>query len=204
MSAELTDDARNERDRHQSAQLVVVTAAACDAHHARLQAGIMNAFVVSISLGLQHGVPLSTSVKKYTNYCLEPSGMTDDPEARIATSLMDYVFRRITVDYIPLDKRTELGILTQQERIQPTLPGIEEAVTVDYSTQDAGQGVLDIEAASSAGVVATSVEAPKAPKMEAPKKNEVIAPLCYSCGNEMQRAGACYVCGSCGSTSGCS
>jgi ribonucleoside-diphosphate reductase alpha chain len=157
-------------------------------------AGIMDAFAVSISLGLQHGVPLSTYVKKYTNYRFEPSGMTDDPELRIATSLMDYIFRRIAVDYMDFDERSELGILTQQERIQPTLPGIEEATTVDHSSQDAGQTMLDLNAAP----------APSVPKMEAPKKNEVIAPLCYSCGNEMQRAGSCYVCGSCGSTSGCS
>jgi ribonucleoside-diphosphate reductase alpha chain len=152
-------------------------------------AGLMDAFAVSISLGLQHGVPLSTYVKKYSNYRFEPSGMTDDPELRIATSLMDYIFRRIAVDYMPLSEREELGILTQQERLQPTLPGVEEAAVVDHPS---AQVALDLEAA------------PAAPKMEAPKKNEVIAPLCYSCGNEMQRAGSCYVCGSCGSTSGCS
>ncbi|MEY2473329.1 MAG: ribonucleoside-diphosphate reductase alpha chain [Actinomycetota bacterium] len=163
-------------------------------------AGIMDAFAVSISLGLQHGVPLSTYVKKYTNYRFEPSGMTDDPELRIATSLMDYIFRRIAVDYMPFEERAEIGILTQQERIQPTLPGIEEAVTIDHSSQDAGQGTLDLVAPAAP----TPVEAPKVPKMEAPKRNEVIAPMCFTCGNEMQRAGACYVCSSCGSTSGCS
>jgi ribonucleoside-diphosphate reductase alpha chain len=161
-------------------------------------AGIMDAFAVSISLGLQHGVPLSTYVKKYTNYRFEPSGMTDDPELRIATSLMDYIFRRIAVDYMDVAERTELGILTQQERIQPTLPGIEEATVVDHPSAEA-QVALDLSAPAPG-----PVEAPKVPKMEAPKKNEVIAPLCYSCGNEMQRAGSCYVCGSCGSTSGCS
>ncbi|MEY2473759.1 MAG: ribonucleoside-diphosphate reductase alpha chain [Actinomycetota bacterium] len=164
-------------------------------------AGIMDAFAVSISLGLQHGVPLSTYVKKYTNYRFEPSGMTDDPELRIATSLMDYIFRRIAVDYMPFEERAEIGILTQQERIQPTLPGVEEAAVVDHPSE-VGQVALDLAAPAVEG--APREPRAQAPKMEAPKKNEVIAPLCYSCGNEMQRAGSCYVCGSCGSTSGCS
>ncbi len=169
--------------------------------------GIMDAFAVSISLGLQHGVPLSTYVKKYTNSRFEPSGMTEDPELRIATSLMDYIFRRIAVDYMPLSERSELGILTQQERLEPTLPGVEEAAVVDHpSDAVGGQAVLDLGAAARVGPVdESSMEThPQVPKMEAPQTNEVIAPLCYSCGNEMQRAGSCYVCGSCGSTSGCS
>ncbi len=167
-------------------------------------AGLMDAFAVSISLGLQHGVPLSTYVKKYSNYRFEPSGMTDDPELRIATSVMDYIFRRIAVDYMPFDERQELGILTQQERTQPTLPGVEEAATVNHPIDTVGQVVLDLGAPSSdAAPVEVTVASPT-PKMSAPKANEVVAPLCYSCGNEMQRAGSCYVCGSCGSTSGCS
>ena len=165
--------------------------------------GLMDAFAVSISLGLQHGVPLSTYVKKYSNSRFEPSGMTDDPELRIATSLMDYIFRRIAVDYMSLAERTELGILTQQERIQPTLPGVEEASVVDHGVSAVGQVTLDLDAAPAQPVVVQPLGV-QPPKMEAPKQNEVIAPLCYSCGNEMQRAGSCYVCGSCGSTSGCS
>ena len=166
--------------------------------------GLMDAFAVSISLGLQHGVPLSTYVKKYSNSRFEPSGMTDDPELRIATSLMDYIFRRIAVDYMPLSERSELGILTQQERLQPTLPGVEEAAIVDHPSDATGQVKLDLEHGTSTPVTPPAVAAPAPPKMVAPQKNEVIAPLCYSCGNEMQRAGSCYVCGSCGSTSGCS
>jgi ribonucleoside-diphosphate reductase alpha chain len=164
--------------------------------------GIMDAFAVSISLGLQHGVPLSTYVKKYTNSRFEPSGMTEDPELRIATSLMDYIFRRIAVDYMPFAERSELGILTQQERIEPTLPGIEEAATPSHGSDAVAQVTLDLEH----GHASTPKPAaqPVQPTMSAPQKNEVVAPLCYSCGNEMQRAGSCYVCSSCGSTSGCS
>ena len=92
-------------------------------------AGIMDAFAIAVSLGLQHGVPLATFVRKYTNMRFEPAGMTDDPDLRIAQSLVDYIFRRLAVDYLPFEERVELGVLTSAERTQPTLPGVEEAVT---------------------------------------------------------------------------
>ena len=95
-------------------------------------AGIMDAFSISVSLGLQYGVPLSTYVQKYTNMRFEPAGMTDDADIRFASSLVDYIFRRLAVDYLPLDERMELGILSVGERSQPTLPGIEEAAVVDH------------------------------------------------------------------------
>jgi ribonucleoside-diphosphate reductase alpha chain len=154
-------------------------------------AGIMDAFSISVSLGLQHGVPLATYVRKYTNMRFEPAGMTDDPDLRIASSLVDYIFRRLAVDYLPYDERAELGILTTGERMQPTLPGIEEETT------------------PSAGVV-------ESPALPEPVRDQVVdvrlpgmpdakdAPYCYQCGNAMQRAGSCYVCTSCGTTSGCS
>jgi ribonucleoside-diphosphate reductase alpha chain len=137
-------------------------------------AGIMDAFAIAVSLGLQHGVPLATFVRKYTNMRFEPAGMTDDPDLRLAASLADYIFRRLAVDYLPLEERRELGIMTTGERLQPTLPGVEEAATQD-----------------SALVEPVSPEARD-------------APYCYQCGNAMQRAGSCFVCPSCGTTSGCS
>jgi ribonucleoside-diphosphate reductase alpha chain len=149
-------------------------------------AGIMDAFSISVSLGLQHGVPLKTYVQKYTNMRFEPAGMTDDSDLRLATSLVDYIFRRLAVDYLPLEERAELGILMTSERTQPTLPGVEEVATEN----------------------SLLVDAPVSPsqQMSAPAPSPITenAPLCYSCGNTMQRAGSCYVCGSCGSTSGCS
>ena len=147
-------------------------------------AGIMDAFSISISLGLQHGVPLSTYVRKYTNMKFEPAGMTDDQELRIASSLVDYIFRRLALDYLSLEEREELGVLSTNERQQPTLPGVEEQATVSVGME---------HRASPAGA------APSTARAE-PRD----APYCYSCGNVMQRAGSCFVCGSCGSTSGCS
>ena len=153
-------------------------------------AGIMDAFSISISLGLQHGVPLATFVRKFANMKFEPAGITDDPELRIATSLIDYIFRRMALDFLSVEERADLGILSTQERTQPTLPGVEEMATPSVSLVDDGlsNGRVGAEPASQALARAEQLD----------------APLCYSCGNTMQRAGSCYVCGSCGSTSGCS
>ena len=156
-------------------------------------AGIMDAFSIAVSLGLQHGVPLSTFVRKYTFMRFEPAGMTDDPELRIATSLVDYIFRRLAIDYLSVEDRSDLGILTAEERKQPSLfqvPG-----ESDYSYGDH----LDRDRDSSVTAKATSEE-PRLISRDATRD----APYCYQCGNAMQRAGSCYVCTTCGTTSGCS
>jgi ribonucleoside-diphosphate reductase alpha chain len=150
-------------------------------------AGVMDAFAISVSLGLQHGVPLKTYVQKYTNMRFEPAGMTDDPDLRIAQSLVDYIFRRLAVDYLPVDERTELGIQTTGERIQPTLPGVDDSLTKDEPVVEATTSVVDVRS-----------EAP------APSMAHSDAPFCGQCGVQMQRAGSCHACPSCGSTSGCS
>ena len=92
-------------------------------------AGIMDAFSISVSYGLQYGVPLRNYVEAFTNTRFEPAGITDDPDLRIATSILDYIFRRLAVNYLSFEERAELGILTTGERTQPTLPGVEETVT---------------------------------------------------------------------------
>ncbi len=112
-------------------------------------AGIMDAFSISVSLGLQHGVPLATYVRKYTNMRFEPAGITDDPDLRIATSLVDYIFRRLAVDYLPIEERAELGVLSTSERMQPTLPGVEEIATPS-------SGIVESEAVDP--VIATVVD----------------------------------------------
>ena len=150
-------------------------------------AGIMDAFSISISLGLQHGVPLATYVRKYSNMRFEPAGITDDADLRIATSLVDYMFRRLALDYLTLAEREELGVLSSSERTQPTLPGVEELSTETVGIQAPAQ---PIEMSSAPSTLAR------------PEQRD--APYCYSCGDMMQRAGSCYVCSSCGTTSGCS
>ena len=168
-------------------------------------AGIMDAFSISLSLGLQHQVPLATYVRKYTNMKFEPAGITDDAELRIATSLVDYIFRRIALDYLTLEERSELGILSTAERTQPTLPGVEEMATPSSAglMDDAfGAGELRSPTPSAGGsTLPTYGDSGEQPLARAEQRD---APYCYSCGNAMQRAGSCYVCGSCGTTSGCS
>ena len=154
-------------------------------------AGIMDAFSISISLGLQHGVPLATYVRKYVNMKFEPSGMTDDPDLRIATSLVDYIFRRLALDYLSASEREELGVLSTSERIQPTLPEVVEQATPTVGVSDQVTLVDLIEKAEL-----------RAPTLS--RAVQVDAPMCFQCGNVMQRAGSCYVCSSCGATSGCS
>src|SRR3546814_16359853 len=91
--------------------------------------GIMDAFAISVSHGLQWGVPVRSFVEAFTNMRFAPAGMTDDPNIRFASSLIDYLFRSLAVDYLSYEERAELGILTLGARTQPTPPGAEESVT---------------------------------------------------------------------------
>jgi ribonucleoside-diphosphate reductase alpha chain len=181
-------------------------------------AGIMDAFAISVSYGLQYGVPLRVYVETFTNTRFEPAGMTDDPDLRIASSILDYIFRRLAVDYLSLAERTELNILTTGERTQPTLPGVEETVTetrqgtdiqADPPSLDANSPLLsapdapkELSLLERAGVTDEGVAKPN-PNIT-PKASHSDAPYCMQCGVQMQRAGSCHACPSCGSTSGCS
>ena len=159
--------------------------------------GVMDAFSIAVSLGLQHGVPLSTFVRKYTNIRFEPAGITDDPDLRLASSLVDYIFRRLAIDYLSYDERLELGVLSTGERTQPTLPGLDDL--------DGGKAAAAEREKFGAGGDATSAAATRAtPPASVPQMESRDAPFCYACGNIMQRAGSCYACPSCGATSGCS
>ena len=151
-------------------------------------AGIMDAFAIAVSHGLQYGVPLGAYVAAFVGMRFEPAGMTDDPDIRLAGSLMDYLFRRLAVDYLSYDERSALGVFSVSERLQPTLPGVEVAVT---ATRQGSDVVAD---PPSAQVVSAPL----------PMISRSDAPMCMSCGVAMQRAGSCYVCQECGSTSGCS
>jgi ribonucleoside-diphosphate reductase alpha chain len=136
--------------------------------------GIMDAFAISVSLGLQHGVPLAAYVAKYTGMRFEPAGITDDPDLRIATSLMDYIARRLAIEYLTREEREDLNVLSTEERTRPAPPDAEKASVVgDTNVANMATAAVD-------------------------------APLCFQCGVAMQRAGACYVCSTCGTTSGCS
>jgi ribonucleoside-diphosphate reductase alpha chain len=169
-------------------------------------AGVMDAFSMSISVGLQYGIPLEFYVSKFQNVRFEPAGMTDDPDIRIATSVLDYLFRRLALDYLPYEKRAQLGVFTADERAAQ--------VSNDYGSAPD----VDLEG------LRTSVDStPRSAALESAKKEPEIteahsstellelhlgkvadAPLCMTCGTKMRPAGSCYVCEGCGSTSGCS
>jgi ribonucleoside-diphosphate reductase alpha chain len=113
----------------------------------------------------------------------EPSGMTNDPDIRFASSIVDYVFRRLALDHLSGEQREVLGIRSIEER--------KASAQAEAAARTAGPS-----------------EPEPAPKLieitQAPAGKPNDAPLCYSCGSKMQPAGSCYVCSSCGSTSGCS
>jgi ribonucleoside-diphosphate reductase alpha chain len=144
--------------------------------------GIMDAFAISVSLGLQYGVPLEAYTQKFVNMRFEPSGITSDPDIRFAASLVDYIFRRLALEYLPEEKRGSLGVQSIAERKATNVSG-----EVDPSEPPA--------------------EAPRTSGPAGVERRELTvldAPLCYQCGSKMQPSGSCYVCGTCGSTSGCS
>ncbi|RLK22841.1 ribonucleoside-diphosphate reductase class II [Micromonospora sp. M71_S20] len=181
-------------------------------------AGVMDAFSVAISIGLQYGVPLETYVSKFTNMRFEPAGMTDDPDVRMAASVMDYIFRRLALDFLPYERRAELGIFTASERAAQLRAEAEaEASGADLTAMAASapveaptepktgpvaqpaQETADVAAAKPAPSVGSSTEL-----LEAVIGKAADAPLCFTCGTKMRPAGSCYVCEGCGSTSGCS
>jgi ribonucleoside-diphosphate reductase alpha chain len=172
-------------------------------------AGVMDAFSMSISVGLQYGIPLEFYVSKFSNLRFEPAGMTDDPDVRIATSVLDYLFRRLALDHLPYEKRAQLGIFSAEERTA-------QVAGTDYG---AGFGEVDMEGLRSSVDAAPAAEKETEPKAAAPTPVEVgsstellelrlgkaaDAPLCMTCGTKMRPAGSCYLCEGCGSTSGCS
>ncbi|HEX6329625.1 MAG TPA: vitamin B12-dependent ribonucleotide reductase [Jiangellaceae bacterium] len=178
-------------------------------------AGIMDAFSIAISIALQYGVPLETYVQKFTNMRFEPSGMTDDPDVRMAQSVVDYIFRRLALDYLPFEDRAALGIYTAAERTHQLDTGEYAPVDDDIDVESFRQSAPIEEAKPRATEPVTDVTkatARKAPEeahtsielLEALQGTSADAPLCVTCGTKMRPAGSCYVCEGCGSTSGCS
>ncbi|MEV0644331.1 vitamin B12-dependent ribonucleotide reductase [Phytomonospora sp. NPDC050363] len=172
-------------------------------------AGIMDAFSVAISIALQYGVPLEKYVEKFTNMRFEPAGMTDDPDIRMATSVVDYLFRRLALDFLPYETRAELGILTSAERIAEV--NGEDPASVSRPEEEE----VDFAALAASAPIEKVVEklVQDAPQRQVGSSMEILerslgkaadAPLCMTCGTKMRPAGSCYVCEGCGSTSGCS
>lgn len=197
--------------------------------------GLMDSFAISVSHGLQYGVPLKSYVKTLRGTSFAPSGITDDPDIRTASSITDYIVRRLALDYLSFDDRLELGLASLDD-----MPADEQVSLLADDTTDNGVAgpaatqsvtIANSTMVTSSKVAAHAMETTKpvqvalAAKMpaHAPKNSPAVsmapamstadaklnsgdstAPLCYNCGNQTQRAGSCYVCSSCGSTTGCS
>ncbi|HEX5017090.1 MAG TPA: vitamin B12-dependent ribonucleotide reductase [Actinomycetes bacterium] len=184
-------------------------------------AGVMDAFSIAISIGLQYGVPLETYVKKFVNMRFDPAGMTDDPDVRMAQSMMDYIFRRLALDHLPYESRAALGIYSAEERSRYLETGSYESAPAIEGIQSGDDGDVKAELETLAQS-APVTEAPKAEEPETPgvaavsearSSTELLeamqgtasdAPLCMTCGTKMRPAGSCFVCEGCGATSGCS
>jgi ribonucleoside-diphosphate reductase alpha chain len=181
-------------------------------------AGVMDAFSIAISIALQYGVPLEQYVQKFTNMRFEPAGLTDDPDIRMAQSVLDYIFRRLALDYLPYETRSALGIHTAEERTRHLETGsyepAENSDNDDLDVVGLAQSVpmtkpaAEIEDEDEA-IAETAVPAPPsvhstAELLESITGSSADAPLCMNCGTKMRPAGSCFVCEGCGSTSGCS
>ncbi len=164
-------------------------------------AGVMDAFSMSISVGLQYGIPLEFYVSKFSNLRFEPAGMTDDPDLRIATSVLDYLFRRLALDYLPYEKRAQLGIFSADERTAQVADSYE---SVDLEAMRASVDTEHTTPAPAASCPAPVEVGSSTELLELRMGKAADAPLCMTCGTKMRPAGSCYLCEGCGSTSGCS
>src|SRR6187200_2639331 len=145
-------------------------------------AGLMNSFMISVSLGLQYGVPLDVYVSKFSHMRFEPSGMTNDADIRVAKSIVDYIFRWMGKKFLSADQQEEAGILT---------PEVKARLAAAY-TENPG-----------AGAAAAAVES--APPGQTALFNQwEDAVECARCGGRMVRTGSCYTCRDCGTNTGCS
>jgi ribonucleoside-diphosphate reductase alpha chain len=189
--------------------------------------GVMDAFSIAVSIGLQYGVPLETFVEKFTNLRFEPAGLTDDPDIRMAQSIMDYVFRRLALDYMDFETRSFIGIHTAEERMRQLETGSYAAPVDSESDEDVEE---ELEGFAQSAQLAKKASKPAVAKFEPVDRSgsgaasakmvegvhssaELLerfqgksadAPICLTCGTKMRPAGSCYVCEGCGSTSGCS
>ena len=175
-------------------------------------AGVMDAFSMAISISLQYGVPLETFISKFTNMQFEPAGLTDDPDVRMSKSIMDYVFRRLALDYLDFDTRAALGIYSAQERQryldtgshQPISAGSTAAELVESSLESVAEAPAPAEAKVEVIEISPSTAHTSAELLEEITGGAIDSPLCMNCGTKMRPAGSCHVCEGCGSTSGCS
>ena len=153
--------------------------------------GLMDSFAISMSHGLQYGVPLKSYVKTLRGTSFAPAGITDDTDIRTASSITDYIVRRLALDYLSFDDKLELGFVDIDDKSDAQTSLIQEP-EANSSSEVSGPEIVAFDVTK------------KVVKDAKSSINDDNAPLCYNCGNQTQRSGSCYVCTSCGSTTGCS
>jgi ribonucleoside-diphosphate reductase alpha chain len=195
--------------------------------------GLMDAFATSISIALQYGVPLRTLVKKFIHTRYEPSGMTDNPEIRIAKSITDYIFRWMALKFLSQEDQLDVGVnldLTEATKLDSYLDESETQGTVEINKKEAAPAQSAPTASTSSskqlgtdgngvsGSTSTTIKSSSQTTQPVPRlmptgkkqgatstfQNSEDALACYSCGAIMVRSGSCYKCLNCGTTSGCS
>ena len=157
--------------------------------HGSTLRGIMDAFAISVSHGLQYGVPLKSYIKSFLNTSFAPSGITDDAAIRTTSSIVDFIARKLALNYLSFDDRLELGLASIDD-----MPDDQISLLGDAQTVEAPQALESLD---------EKIYEDKEVNHGKSLKDD-SAPICYNCGNQTQRAGSCYVCSSCGSTTGCS
>ncbi len=157
----------------------------------------MDSFAISVSHGLQYGVPLKSYVKTLRGTSFAPAGITDDTEIRTASSITDYIMRRLALDYLSFDDRLELGLASIDDMPDVQASLLEEPTDVKPQPALVAPEPVQVQEPAPKAAAASASDA------KATKQDDT-APMCYNCGNQTQRSGSCYVCTSCGSTTGCS
>jgi ribonucleoside-diphosphate reductase alpha chain len=157
--------------------------------------GLMDSFAISVSLGLQNGVPLKAYASLLRGASFAPAGITNDPDVRTASSITDYIVRRMAMDYLSFDDRLELGLASLDDMPTSQTTLIEPAAVAPAPEPTPAPAPEPVAVSEAPAMVTEEAKA---------TVGDSTAPLCYNCGNQTQRAGSCYVCSSCGSTTGCS
>lgn len=163
-----------------------------------LLSGLLDGLAMAVSVGLQYGVPLDTYVAKLTSTSFPPAGITSDPEIRMCTSLLDYIFRKLAVWYMSPEGRHNLGVYTVEERT--------DAVRAEMESSHGLQLHDELPMSGSISAASQTARDARGADMRSISSQRIMehAPACSQCGNMMQPAGVCFVCLTCGTTSGCS
>ena len=165
---------------------------------------LMNCFAISVSMGLQHGVPLENYVEQFTFSRFEPQGIVEGhPNIKFSTSIVDYVFRVLGVEYL---KRYDFAQVPPKEEVEAlSSPTDHAAAKRAEDAPIAAAPEADIQKAEQATF---GFEGPAGGQKDALSQQlgEMMgdAPMCDKCGHITVRNGACYRCLNCGNSMGCS